>query len=115
MKKQCKSLLILASITAMVLTLPGAWAGAGRYDNSRHDNGYQKREQNHGHYNSHYPVHYNIHYRNDQRGGRYYHPPYQGYTSCGHHNQHNNNNKLWIGLRDGGLVAYPLGTVRPGY
>ena len=120
--------LILASVMAVILALPGgAWAG-GRYDKGGHDYGYQKGGQHSSHYNNRYDGrhdgrynnHYNNHYNNYYKGGRYYYPYNYGYKSCGNNNNHHNNNnndndKLWLGLLGGGIVGYTLSNIYTGY
>jgi hypothetical protein len=117
MNRQKKSTVLLASVMAAVLAVPGgAYADGERGGDWKHG-GKGNREYSSGHYSARYNNHYNNHYsggyKGSYKGGGYYYPPYYGCKNCGGSNSHHNNNndKLWIGLLGGGILGYTLGNV----
>lgn len=94
-----KYALILASVMAVILALPGgAWAG-DRYDRGGHDSSYQKKGQQSRHYDNRH---------NDRSGkhGQYDNRHNEQYGKYGHYNNHNkyyyNNNYYGGGHYKGG-------------
>jgi hypothetical protein len=116
MNRHRKSSVVLASVMAMILAIPGAaWADSGRYGNDWNKGGKGNQKYSSGHYNNHYNNYYKGSYKGYYKGGPGYYPNYYGCNNCGknksHHDNNNSNDKLWIGLLGGGILGYALSNV----
>jgi hypothetical protein len=129
MKTYRKSSIALATVIAMILTVPAAvLADGGRDGDHGRGPGWHKGGDDHPpgwnrgsnrtneHYNSHYRNTYYGHYAGPGHYYPRYYPQYYpayGCSNCGNNHHHNNhdhdNDKLWIGLLGGGILGYGLG------